>query len=496
MKLKTTIIAGFCAILFSSCSENFLSLPSQESLTTSIYFKSEADFKSAVDGVYYDLQTWFKGTTNGPSTLHIIGDTHSDIARYVLNPNMRAFTARENISDFVPDITANSSYWNNFYTWISDCNQILANIDNVSFDDTSKANLKGQALFMRAYSYWWLVRLYGDAVLHLEPVTTLEQTSLKLSPEAEVKAQIIKDATEAASLLTDKATQTAGRVTRGSANMLLADVYMTYKEWAKAESELKKITGYSLMGSYPDVFSPAKKNNSESIFEIQYSQQQTQYASSFVYGMIPYPSTSAQVKEMTGVTNPTAQTDGEQAVVPTPELIASYESGDARYNATIKMATDANGLAVPMCIKFLHTHSLLAYSDDNLPIYRYAEALLFMAEAINEQGNRIAEAQGYLNQVRKRAGLANTTAANQADLREAILQERKVELAFEGKRWFDLVRTGRVQSVISAYGAKVKADPAKYYFPLGWNPVPSAFTDFRTKFELPDTEKLYNPYID
>ncbi|MDA4679303.1 RagB/SusD family nutrient uptake outer membrane protein, partial [Enterobacter asburiae] len=71
---------------------------------------------------------------------------------------------------------------------------------------------------------------------------------------------------------------------------------------------------------------------------------------------------------------------------------------------------------VPMCIKFLHPHALLSYTDDNMPIYRYAEALLFMAEAINEQGSRIAEAQGYLNQVRKRAGLANTTAANQADL--------------------------------------------------------------------------------
>ena len=152
------------------------------------------------------------------------------------------------------------------------------------------------------------------------------------------------------------------------------------------------------------------------------------------------------------------------------------------------------GVTFPMCIKYLHPHSTFRQSDDNLPIYRYAEVLLYLAEAANEQ-NKTSEAQGYLNQVRNRAGLENTTASSQSELRIAIAKERQVELAFEGKRWWDLVRTGKVQEVISAYGANVKANPQAYYFPVGYEPVPSAFTDFRTKFNLPDTEIRVNPNI-
>jgi hypothetical protein len=148
-----------------------------------------------------------------------------------------------------------------------------------------------------------------------------------------------------------------------------------------------------------------------------------------------------------------------------------------------------------MCIKYLHPHQLLARTDDNLHIYRYAEALLYLAEAVNEQpGNRQTEAIGYVNLVRDRAGLEDSPAVTQEEVREAILKERRVELAFEGKRFWDLVRFNRLESVITAYGLKVKANPTAYY--LGGAPAPLAFTDFRTKFNIPDAERLYNSEID
>jgi hypothetical protein len=373
---------------------------------------------------------------------------------------------------------------------------VIGNIDKVNFDAAVKDNLKGQALLIRAYSYWWLVRLYGDVVLNIEPVTTLDQTSKPLSDETEVKAQIIADATAAAGLLLSKAEQQAGRVTKGTANMLLADVYMWYGEWANAETALKNITGYSLLPNYADVYNPNSKNHAESIWEIQYSSASADYASTFVYNMFPFPFSSAQVAQYTGVTNPNSLTAGEQFVVPTPELIASYEAGDVRLAASVMYVNDANGVNLPMCIKYLHSHTTLRQCNDNLPIYRYAEALLYLAEAVNEQGGRFSEAAGYLNQVRSRAGLANTTATTQAELRDAIRQERKVELAFEGKRWWDLVRTGTAIDVITAYGAKVKANPQAYYFPAGYNPVPSSFTNIVTKFNLPTDEVRLNPKVD
>ncbi|WP_321373134.1 RagB/SusD family nutrient uptake outer membrane protein [uncultured Draconibacterium sp.] len=495
MKVKI-ILAGLLSILFTSCNESFLDIPSEEALTTTVYFQTENDFQAAVNGTYAAMRQWFgSGGDVSTTPLILIGDIHSDNSRYALNPNYRATTGPETSADFVPETTMFSSYWNDFYNWISRCNQIISRIDEVEIDADAKANLKGQALFMRAYSYWWLVRLYGDAILHLDPVSTLEETSKALSPEADIKAQIILDASEAAGLLPGKAAQEAGRVTSGTAYMLLADLHMWYGEWAEAETALKNISGYSLMDNYADVFDPANKNNSESLYEIQFSSSSSDYASYFTYMYFPYPTSADVLAQWTGISNPQDLTRGEMFNTPTPELISAYEDGDERFAASIMYIDDANGVTFPMCIKYLHTHSTYWQSDDNLPIYRYSEVLLYLAEAANEQG-RTSEAQGYLNQVRNRAGLENTTAATQTELRDAIINERQVEFAFEGKRWWDLVRTGRMQEVISAYGARVIANPENYYFQGGYLPVASAFTDTRTKFELPDSEKLYNPNID
>ncbi len=496
MKIKI-IIVGMLTLFFSSCTESFLELPSESSLSTPIYFQTEADFESAVNGIYAPMRVWFGPNTDvSTSPAILIGDMHSDNSRYVLNPNYRATGGAEGAADFIYDSQQFSSYWNDFYSWISRANQIIALIDGVDFDATSKSNIKGQALFLRAYSYWWLVRLYGDAILHLEPVTTLDGTSLPLSAEAEVVAQIIADATEAVSLLKNKADQEPGRVTKGSASMLLGEVHAWYKDWALAETAFKQISGYSLVANYADVFDPANKNNSESIFEIQYSASSADYASSFVYNMFPYPLSADQLQALTGIGNAQGLAEGEMFNTPTPELIAAYAEGDVRYDASIMFADDANGSTWPMCIKYLHPHSLYRQTDDNLFVYRYAEALLYLAEAVNEQGGRIDVAKGYLNQVRNRAGLENTDANSQEELREAILAERRVELAFEGKRWWDLVRTGKVNSVIAEYGAKVKAHPEDYYFQGGYLPVPTAFTNITSKFNIPDTEVLLNPLIE
>jgi hypothetical protein len=198
---------------------------------------------------------------------------------------------------------------------------------------------------------------------------------------------------------------------------------------------------------------------------------------------------------VTGISNPENLTKGVGLAIPTPELIALYEPGDKRFAASIKYVHDIDGVVIPMCIKYLHAHNLIYQSNENMPVYRYAETLLFLAEAINEQGGRTNEALGYLNQVRNRAGLANSTASTQSEIRDAILKERQIELAFEGKRWFDLVRTGKAIEVITAYGARVKANPQNYYF-VGATPFPLAFTGITTKFNLPTEERLYNDKIE
>jgi hypothetical protein len=141
--------------------------------------------------------------------------------------------------------------------------------------------------------------------------------------------------------------------------------------------------------------------------------------------------------------------------IPSPDMVAAYEPGDERKAASVGTAT-AGGVDYPLIIKYLHPHTAATLTDDNFPIYRYAEVLLLLAEALDEQG-KSAEALPYLNQVRDRAQLADI--ASTANLRDVIFDERRVELAFENKRWLDLVRTDRASDVMSTFGASVKANP-------------------------------------
>lgn len=126
-------------------------------------------------------------------------------------------------------------------------------------------------------------------------------------------------------------------------------------------------------------------------------------------------------------------------------------------------------------------------TDDNWPVYRYSEALLFMAEALNEQG-KTTEAASYLNKVRERAGLGATKAKSKEEMRTAIMNERRVELAFENKRWLDLVHYGVAEQVMKAYGERVKANPQAYYFPDGYTVAPQSYQNIRILYPLPAAE--------
>ncbi len=317
------------------------------------------------------------------------------------------------------------------------------------------------------------------------------ETALPLSSADDIYKQVIADAQQANTLLPDKATQEAGRVTSGSAKTLLGNVYIVQKQWASAETVLKTVTGYSLIPNYADIYSLANKNSSESIFEIQYKEGTEGFASSFFYTFLPQPITAEEVTAVTGIPENSLHVEGYN--IPTPDIIAAYEPNDKRKDASIG-TLKANGVNFTFIKKYLHAHALSGNTNDNWPVYRYAEVLLFLAEALNEE-NKPSEAIPYLNLVRARAGLPGTAAASQTDLRNAIIQERRVELAFENKRWLDLVHFGIADQVMKAYGTRVKANPQAYYFPVGFGPAPAAYTNIRILFPIPASEQALNPYF-
>jgi hypothetical protein len=495
---KVIISSCFALFCLVSCKDSFLELPSQTSLSTTTFFKTESDFVQGVNAAYAPLRALYNGSTNNPNQgAWVMGEMHSDNTTFILNPGYRATIDQEQAASFsveAPNAVSTAKYVTD-YQIIARANQVLASIDKVEFTAATKSNLKGQAQFLRAFAYFDLVQYFGKVPLHLTPVTTRAEASLPLSEVAAVYTQIVQDLTEAAKVLPVKSKQEAGRATQGAANALLANVYIVQKKWAEAETLLNGIVSsneYELLADYAAPFATANKNNKESVFEVQFKEGTDGYASAWAYQWLPMPITAAQVATISGAANAQALTT-EGYNIPTPDMVAAYETKDKRKDISIATVTVASG-TYPYIKKFWQPHAQAGIMGNNWPVYRYAEVLLFLAEVQNEL-NKTANAATTLNLIRTRAGLPATTAATQAALRDAIMQERRVELAFENKRWTDLVRTGTATSVITAYGAKVKANPQTYYYPAGLKPNTSDFAKVDLVFPLPASESLLSAFF-
>ena len=485
----------------TGCKDDFLEIVPETSLSSATFFTKPADFQQAINAAYVPLRS----IVNDRAWL--LGEMHSDNTYYARNPLFGATEQQEDIADFaVPTangVTSNVHVLNQYrldYQIIARTNQILASIDEVEFsDEAMKNNIIGQAKFLRAYAYFELVRYFGSVPLHLTPVPNREEAALPLASEEELYAQIIADASEAISLLPLKSEQEEGRATSGAARTLLANVYIVQQKWAEAETLLKEVVNsgeYALIPEYADAFSNStgNKNNIESVFEVQFIEGSAGLNGNFLYQFMPRPMGPEELVTITGTSNP-QPLDGEGNNIPTPDLIAAYEAGDEREEASIGYITLSGSAredkVYPYIKKYARTHALHNNHGMNWPIYRYSEVLLFLAEALAEQGKE-GEAAEYLNMVRNRAGLDDYSGG---DLLEAIYHERRVELAFENKRWFDLVRTGRAVDVITAYGERIKANPQDYYYPEGFEPRSHAFSNISLHYALPADEGALSPHF-
>lgn len=497
---KLIILTWLVGMSLTSCKDDFLTIVPETELSSVVFFKTEADFQQAVNAAYVPLRT----IVNDRAWL--LGEMHSDNTYYSRNPLFGATEQQEDIADFaVPTangVTSNVHVLNQYrqdYLIIARANQVLSQIDGVEFDAQKKANIKGQAQFLRAYAYFELIRYFEQVPLHLEPVPNRQEAALPLATRDEIFNQIIKDAQEAIQLLPLKSVQEAGRATSGAARTLLANVYINQKKWAEAETLLKEVVNsneYALMPTYAEAFpgNASNKNNIESVFEVQFLEGAAGLNGNFIYQFLPRPISPTEIVTITGTSNP-QPLDGEGNNTPTPDIIAAYEEGDLREDASIGYITLAGSArsnkVYPYIKKFAKPHALHNNHGTNWPVYRYSEVLLFLAEALNEQG-KDGEAVPYLNQVRKRAGLGDFPGG---DLKEAIFKERRVELAFENKRWFDLVRTGRAIAVITAYGNRIKANPQAYYYPEGTAPRGNAFNNIVEYYGLPADEAALTPHF-
>lgn len=457
-KIKILIAAGSILLLSAgACSDDFLDLAPISQQNSSNFYKTAEDMKNALTAVYGSLQ--YGGQYY--SSIHVMGDLRSDNTE-ITNPNAGAdLQAIDNFTN-TPVTSTSSITWNAHYQGIQAANILIEKIEPVNMEPALKARYLGEAKFLRALMYFNLVRIYGDVPLVTKVINNPQEGyDYGRETTAKVYEQIIADlmAAEGSLPYTYPAAE-AGRATKGAAMSLLGKVYLTRKEWSLAAQKLKQViddsaqTRYRLMPTYAGIFGASAENNLESIFEVQFKSGSNGEGSPFTNQFAPIGSGTAVV----AVGNPLGQN------IPTATMNSAYEANDLRKDVSMKTSYVLAGKTVlhNYVVKYSGTPAANLDSDNNWIVLRYADVLLMYAEALNELGF-VANGPAFdlLNQIRTRAGLPIKTFANanpalqitsQAQFRLALEQERRVELAFEGHRWFDLVRTDRALAVLADKG--------------------------------------------
>lgn len=438
-----------------SCADEFLEKAPKGELTSENFFQDANQAEQAVNAIYAHLRSF---------NVHVfsyigITDIASDDADKGSVPGDAGFL--QDINDFTFDAnnTAVNGIWSGYYQGVFRANQVLTNVPDIEMEEELKTRLLGEARFLRAYFYFFLVRTYGDIPLIDRPLNPDEYQQPRV-PAAQIYDFIEEDLTFAIANLPEKSEYPAtdlGRATSGAAKAYLAKVHLYQEDFAAAFQLAQEVITsgeYELFPNYEAIFRREGEHSSESIFEVStVGLEQGGGASQFneVQGIRGNPNNGW------GFNNPSA------------DLIAAYEENDPRLGATVifngdtlssgeVVLADPNMGANARFSKkaWVPERPPIGFGNSgaNIRLFRYADLLLMAAEAANELGNS-AEALNYLNQVRERARQGNAailpdvTTTDQAELRAAIWQERRVELAMEQHRYFDLVRSGQAETVFN-----------------------------------------------
>lgn len=465
MKKILLFLTILVSLSISSCVE--LDLAPYSSLTPENFFKNEADAKSAVLAAYSS----FGNTTVFNQFAEVVQSQATDDAEWGSGRN----TNNTNKNDFdrmkfTPESNLIYTVWVGYYASINTCNFAIDNITAMSADkisDTKRVQLIGEAKFLRAYFYFGLVRYFGGVPLVTQQTTSLENLKVSRNSAEDVYKSVISDLEYASANLPTKSQYKAadsGRATKGAALSLLAKVYLTREEWQKAVDATSQVLtlGYSLCDKYADNFDLAKENGKESIFEIQYLAGDGNPGSNYNgYFRPPF----VTINGWAGY--------GDNPV--TKNLWDAYGTGDTRRNVCIRLYTKTEypGMSATIlypyyCNKYLDfsTISTRSSSGNNQPVLRYSEVYLMRAEALGRLNPSNPEAYEFLNKVRRRAyGFPTDQPASsdiqaglsQKDFIDTIIKERRLELAFEGHRWFDLVRTKKLKEAMMLQNPEIGA---------------------------------------
>ncbi|MEY4811581.1 MAG: hypothetical protein RLZZ462_454 [Bacteroidota bacterium] len=466
------LIVTFCSL--ESCTKFVDYNPHEEfKITDQDYLKSESDYRSMVVSVYTPLQ-WINQVVP-------IGEIASD----------NAVSGGENASDVlslqqIDDYTHNAvntqltEIWQSAYEGINRANYInqykAANPAGVAVNFAGKDALFGETLFLRGYYYFTLVKMFGDVPLFTDRRLSLSDSkSLKRAPKADVYKQIEADLTAAIAALPGVQNE-KGRITKFAAQALLGKVYLYQNKFDLAATTLEGVissNAFSLVSNYGSIFLLSGENGPESVFEIQYSNTSPYYNwGGATRGQGNYAVQQCGIRGLNGSAEmPYAA--GWSTNLPTANLANAYQAGDQRKNVTI-LDIEAYKAANP---SYNITYQVAPYKNtglynqkylprkgqtsgqielnylNNFRIIRYSDVLLMAAEAnVKATTPNETKAKTYLNLVRRRAFGDNNhdISSSGTTLYNDILLERRLELAMEGDRFFDLVRTGKASATLGS----------------------------------------------
>ena len=451
--MKNKIIILFLLFLSASCSESFLDNAPEDSLVVDNYYNTNEQVMSAGAPLYG--YPWFYFNEK---FLICVGDnysgnstgTYSDIAQFTL------FSVNQG-NQFATE------GWDALYNVVATANTLLYNLDTKVAGDVDEEVIeavRGEAYFMRATAYFYLVRTWGAVPIIHDMSQYNAETDVYRNTVEDVYTFILNDYNNAVTRVpAQRSDSEAGRVIQSACNAMMAKVYLTQKDYtnAKAKAELVINSGvHGLLDNYGDVFHPRNNNSRESIFALQWVANQ-----GWGYQNVSQAYLAASPK----LTN---AGDGWGTFQPSIDFQNAYEAGDLRRHETIMepgdfypdLVTAEGGYTVPsagMTSTIAGWRKYVVGSKDewsdvgfmstnlNTHIIRYAEVLLIHAEAIlgSSASTTDSKALESFNAVRKRAGLADKASLTFDD----ILQERRMELAVEGKYWYDLARMDRTKAI-------------------------------------------------
>jgi len=478
---KATLLLVLSMTILSACTD-FLTEDRKGNFSSDTFYQNDKQAIQAVNGVYNALA--FSSFNNA---LWVFGDIASDDAVKGGNPGDQSEITY--IDEFNADANNGiiSNYWSFAYEAFARANNVIANVPAAPMDETLKNRIIGEAKFIRAYNYFNLVNIFGKVPLKLLPQLTQETIHVPLSEVSDIYLQIEKDLSDAAAVLPVSYSSTEnGRVTRGAALAMLGKVNLYQQKWSAAIGYFQQVEAlgiYRLLPDYADIFKLAKENSSESIFEIQHLADQNPFTGSALNQWFA-PATeggyyfNAPTQSLVDVFERSAS--GE--VDPRLDVSVGHEGQPWLNGETFSATWSPTGYLTKKHQQPLSEipSSLKGDGDLNYIYLRYADLLLMKAEAFNETNNADS-AKANLNKVRQRARtsfngtppvdlLADITTSDQNLLRTAIQKERRVELAQEFHRYFDLMRWGKAVAEV-ALGPDFNYETKRYF------PVPQAEID-------------------